>query len=162
VKNRLKVLLCKSDKNLDLDTLYRRTQLISDTNLTRAEQNILAGGGQLDSGVVSDAIAGFVNCSCNVLKHQSSLSQTRKATEKAIEKKPVKERAYRILSQSLQDILYEEFNRYKYWKMSTLQERLQQPVHWIRQNLKAIAQREETGPYQSKSGWLKFRNDLLI
>lgn len=62
-----------------------------------------------------------------------------------------KERVYRILPQHLQDILYEEFNRFKYWKMSTLQQRLQQPASWLRQNLKAIAVREETGPYQSKS-----------
>jgi len=75
----------------------------------------------------------------------------RKATEKKAEKKPAKERAYRILAQNLQDILYEEFNRYKYWKMSTLQERLQQPVSWIRENLKAIAVREDTGPYNSQS-----------
>lgn len=103
----------------------KRTQLIGDTNLTKAQQNILAGGGQLESGIM------------------------RKATEKKLEKKPVKERAYRILAQNLQDILYEEFNRYKYWKMNTLQERLQQPTSWIRQNLKAIAVREETGPYQN-------------
>jgi hypothetical protein len=86
----------------------------------------------------------------------------RKATEKKLEKKPVKERAYRILAQNLQDILYEEFNRYKYWKMNTLQERLQQPTSWIRQNLKAIAVREETGPYQSKLWRVSIYNDLLI
>ena len=78
----------------------------------------------------------------------------RKATEKPSEKKPVKEKAYRILSQSLQDILYEEFNRYKYWKMDTLEKRLQQPQHWIRQNLKAIAVREEAGPYKGKQVYL--------
>lgn len=32
----------------------RRTQLIGDTNLTKAQQNILAGGGQLETGIVSD------------------------------------------------------------------------------------------------------------
>ena len=34
--------------------LSRRTQLIGDTNLTKAQQNILAGGGQLETGIVSD------------------------------------------------------------------------------------------------------------
>lgn len=67
----------------------------------------------------------------------------------SVRSRPQENKAARIPRNELLDKLHDCFKEYKYWPMSALKQRLNQPEHYLKETLSMIAELVRSGPYNA-------------